>query len=205
MICYEKLSDEELIEQIRAESSEAMEALLTRYKDFVRSRTHSYFLIGADRDDIIQEGMIGLYKAILGYNENRESSFKSFADICIRRQIITAVKNSTRLKHYPLNSSVSLNKTVQEEGDDRETSLMDLLTTTSIVNPEDIYIGKENRRQIEDEIIQRLSPLEQQVLSLYLSGLDYHQIADILDKPSKSIDNALQRIRHKVSDIISSQ
>jgi len=202
---YEELQDEDLILSIREGDNTAMEVLMARYKDFVKSRTHSYFLIGADRDDIIQEGMIGLYKAILGYDAEKESSFRSFADICIRRQILTAVKNSTRLKHFPLNSSVSLNRTVQEEGDDRETMLMDLLTTTSIVNPEEIYIGKEEREHMEEMIIEKLSPMEQQVLSLHLSGLDYHKIASILDKPSKSIDNALQRIRHKVSDIVSTR
>ncbi len=196
--------DEELILRIRSGGSgakDAMEILLTRYKDFVKSRTQPYFLTGADRDDIIQEGMIGLYKAILSYDEKKESSFRGFADICIRRQILTAVKNSTRLKHYPLNSSVSLNSTMQEE-EDRETSLMDLLTTNSIVNPEEIYISKENRRHIEEEIVNRLSGLEQKVLSLYLSGMDYREIASVLGKPSKSIDNALQRIRRKVSDIV---
>lgn len=199
---YEALQDEELLASIRNGNDAAVEVLMTRYKDFVKSRTYSYFLIGADRDDIIQEGMIGLYKAILSYDDEKESSFKSFADICIRRQILTAVKNSTRLKHFPLNSSVSLNRTIQEEGDDRETILMDLLTSTSIVNPEEIYIGKEDRENMEETIVERLSSMEQQVLSLYLSGLDYHRIAEVLDKPSKSIDNALQRIRHKVSEIV---
>ena len=149
-------TDEELIQLTRGSDAEqrktAMEALLSRYKEFVKLRTHSYFMIGADRDDLIQEGMIGLYKAILSFDPSKESSFRSFADICVRRQILTAVKNASRLKHYPLNSSVSLNSTVKvEEGDDQEISLMDMMASSRIVNPEVIYVSREEKRRIEKE------------------------------------------------------
>ena len=189
-----KESDEALVLKTREGSTEekraAMEELLTRYKEFARQRTHSYFLIGADRDDVIQEGMIGLYKAILSFDPEKESSFRTFADICIRRQILTAVKNASRMKHYPLNSSISLNSTITEEGEEQEVSFMDMLAASSIVNPENIYISKEEKQRIETEISAKLSPLEWEVLALTMDGLDYQKIAVILDRPPKSIDNA---------------
>ena len=200
-------TDEELIQLTRRSDAEqrktAMEALLSRYKEFVKLRTHSYFMIGADRDDLIQEGMIGLYKAILSFDPSKESSFRSFADICVRRQILTAVKNASRLKHYPLNSSVSLNSTVKvEEGDDQEISLMDMMASSRIVNPEVIYVSREEKRRIEKEIAVSLSPLEREVLDMVMEGLDYQTIARILDRPPKSVDNALQRARNKTLRII---
>ena len=200
-------TDEELIQLTRGSDAEqrktAMEALLSRYKEFVKLRTHSYFMIGADRDDLIQEGMIGLYKAILSFDPSKESSFRSFADICVRRQILTAVKNASRLKHYPLNSSVSLNSTVKvEEGDDQEISLMDMMASSRIVNPEVIYVSREEKRRIEKEIAVSLSPLEREVLDMVMEGLDYQTIARILDRPPKSVDNALQRARNKTLRII---
>ena len=200
-------TDEELIQLTRGSDAEqrktAMEALLSRYKEFVKLRTHAYFMIGADRDDLIQEGMIGLYKAILSFDPSKESSFRSFADICVRRQILTAVKNASRLKHYPLNSSVSLNSTVKvEEGDDQEISLMDMMASSRIVNPEVIYVSREEKRRIEKEIAVSLSPLEREVLDMVMEGLDYQTIARILDRPPKSVDNALQRARNKTLRII---
>ncbi len=200
-----KRSDESMVQEIQAqgpaESRKILEELFVRYKDFVRTRTHSYFLVGADRDDLIQEGMIGLYKAVLDYDASRDSSFRSFADICVRRQILTAVRNANRLKHYPLNSSISLNSTVQEDGEEQEYTLMDVLADNRIVDPETMYVSAEEKHRIETQIVETLSPLEKQVLDLYIEGLDYQQIARVLERPPKSIDNALQRARHKVSGI----
>ncbi len=200
-----KRSDESMVREIQAqgpaESRKILEELFVRYKDFVRTRTHSYFLVGAERDDLIQEGMIGLYKAVLDFDPSRESSFRSFADICVRRQILTAVRNANRLKHYPLNSSISLNSKVQEDGEEQEYTLMDVLADSRIVDPETNYVSAEEKRRIESQIVETLSPLEKQVLDLYIEGLDYQQIARVLERPPKSIDNALQRARHKVSDI----
>ena len=202
-----KRCDENLVKEIQTEgpaaSRKALEELFNRYKDFIRSRTHSYFLIGADRDDLIQEGMIGLYKAVLDYDPSRDASFRSFADICVRRQILTAVRNANRLKHYPLNSSISLNSTVQDDGEEQEYTLMDVLADTRIVDPEMIYISAEEKHRIETLIVDTLSSLEKQVFDLYVEGLDYQQIARVLERPPKSIDNALQRARHKVSGIAS--
>ena len=200
-------SDEELIQFTRSEDAklqrDAMDALLSRYKEFVKTRTLPYFMMGADKDDLIQEGMIGLYKAILSFDEGKDSSFKTFADLCIRRQILTAVKLSTRMKHYPLNSSISLNSTVQsEDQEDQEMTLMDQLAADVHLNPENLYIGREERVQLEASILQRLSALELKVLGLYISGLNYHEIAKALHRPDKSIDNALQRDRKKANEIL---
>ncbi len=200
-----KRSDESMIREIQEagplESRKTLEDLFVRYKDFVRARTHSYFLIGADRDDLIQEGMIGLYKAVLDYDPARDASFRSFADICVRRQILTAVRNANRLKHYPLNSSISLNSTIQEDGEEQEYTLMDVLADNRIVDPQMILVSAEEKHRIESQIVDTLSSLEKQVLDLYVEGLDYQQIARVLERPPKSIDNALQRARHKVSGI----
>ena len=200
-------SDEELIQLTRGEEGklqrEAMDTLLSRYKEFVKTRTLPYFMMGADKDDLIQEGMIGLYKAILGFDEGKDSSFKTFADLCIRRQILTAVKLSTRMKHYPLNSSISLNSTVQQEDqEDQEMTLMDQLAADVHLNPENIYISREERAHLEAQILESLSALELKVLGLYISGLNYHEIAKALNRPDKSIDNALQRARKKANEIL---
>lgn len=194
---YLEESDEKMVERIRQGDMYALEIIMNNYKDFVRSKARTYYLIGADRDDIIQEGMIGLYKAVRDYDPTKMSSFKTFADLCITRQIITAVKASTRQKHVPLNSYISLNRPMGEQERDRGT-LQDLVATTKIVNPEDIYIGQENLHVIEKVISENLSKLERQVLLLYLDGNSYNDIAIKLEKPIKSIDNALQRVKHKL-------
>lgn len=199
---YQKKNDEELVENIRTGDLFAMEFLMNKYKDFVRVKTRPYFLIGADRDDILQEGMIGLYKAVRDYNPNKEASFRSFADICVTRQIITAVKASNRQKHMPLNSYVSLNRPMYEEDNERSTFL-DLMATSKIVNPEEIFIGQENVHNIEEIISKKLSKLEKKVLFLYLEGKSYQDIGAEMDKPLKSIDNALQRVKHKLEELIS--
>ncbi|MGI6200706.1 MAG: RNA polymerase sporulation sigma factor SigH [Christensenellales bacterium] len=193
---YDQLSDEELVELARGVDPQALEYLLNKYKNFVRSKARSYFLAGADRDDIIQEGMIGLYKAIRDFKPDRLSSFRAFAELCITRQIITAVKMATRQKHIPLNSYVSLNKPIYDEESDR--TLLDVISGDKVTNPEDIVIGQEDYEQIQEKMGEMLSPLECEVLSSYLQGKSYQQIALDLNRHVKSIDNALQRVKRKL-------
>lgn len=189
-------TDEQLIEMLRAGDEEAERQLYERYKQTVRSRARTYFLIGADHEDLVQEGMIGLYKAVLEYNPEREVSFHGFADLCITRQILTAIKRATRKKHAPLNTYVSLNQPIFEEGGDQ--TLFDTMQNLRVVDPEEQLIGQEEYERIQKYLQENLSSLEQTVLGLYLNGLSYQQIAQKLNRPPKSIDNALQRIKHKL-------
>ena len=184
----------------QAISVRALEYLLNKYKNFVRTKARSYFLIGADHEDIVQEGMIGLYKAIRDFREDRLSSFRAFAELCITRQIITAIKTATRQKHVPLNSYVSLNKPIYEEESDR--TLMDVITEGRSADPEELIIGQESYVSIESQIDEALSPLERKVLAAYLDGKSYQEIAANLDRHVKSIDNALQRVKHKLEKLI---
>ncbi len=174
----------------------ALEYIIKKYKNFVKAKAKSYFLIGADKEDIIQEGMIGLYKAIRDFDGNKTNSFKCFADICITRQIITAIKTATRQKHIPLNSYVSLNKPIYDEESER--TLLDIITTSIVSDPEELIISKEELKHIESKINELLSELEQEVLELYLNGKSYQYIADRLQRDVKSIDNALQRVKRKL-------
>ena len=192
----DNLSDNEIAALAQNGDNRACEYLLTKYKNFIRTKARSYFLIGADREDIIQEGMIGLYKAIRDYRSDRPASFRAFAELCVTRQIITAIKTATRQKHIPLNSYVSLNKPVYE--DESEKTLIDIVTQSHIFNPEDIVIDQENLSVLEFKMSEMLSGLEMQVLNLYISGKSYVEISEILDKPVKSVDNALQRIKSKL-------
>lgn len=198
---FVKQTDEELLSKIHTGDMFALEYMMGKYKDFVKVKTRTYFLIGADREDILQEGMIGLYKAIRDYNPDKTASFKSFADLCITRQIITAVKASNRQKHMPLNSYVSLNRPMYDEENERET-FMDLVAASKMFNPEEILVGQENIHNIEQAISDKLSALEKNVLVLYLGGKSYQEISEILDKPIKSIDNALQRMKHKLENFL---
>ncbi|MBC8531866.1 RNA polymerase sporulation sigma factor SigH [Christensenellaceae bacterium NSJ-53] len=194
---YELMSDEAIAEEARGCSGGPAEAyLLNKYKNFVRSKARSYFLVGADHEDIIQEGMIGLFKAIRDYRPDKLSSFRAFAELCITRQIITAIKTATRQKHIPLNSYVSLNKPVYEEGSDR--TLMDVLSGAKTQNPEDLIIGQEDYAGIESKIGEILSDLEWEVLTSYLQGKSYQEISKELGRHVKSIDNALQRVKRKL-------
>lgn len=174
----------------------ALEYIMAKYKNFVRIKAKSYFLIGADKEDILQEGMIGLYKAIRDFDENKAHSFKAFAEVCITRQIITAIKTATRQKHIPLNTYVSLSKPIYDEESER--TLLDIITASMVTNPEELIISKEELKNIEDKINNLLSDLEQEVLGLYLNGKSYQEIADIIGKEPKSIDNALQRVKRKL-------
>lgn len=204
VVAFEELplyNDQELVELIRNGHDFALDFLMNKYKALVERKSNSYFLIGASKDDIIQEGMIGLFKAIRDYNPNREASFYSFADLCVTRQMITAVKASTRQKHAPLNSYISLNKAVFEEDNDR-TDLYEIMPSNKIVDPEEVFIGEENRNIIENELSKRLSKMENEILRLYVQGINYIEIAEITNRPVKSIDNALQRIKKKVEQIL---
>lgn len=194
------LSDDELVEYVHGGNNEAQEILLKRYKNFVMAKSRSYFLIGADREDIIQEGMIGLYKAIRDYKIERLASFRAFAELCITRQIITAIKAATRQKHQPLNSYISLNKPIYHEESDR--TLLDVLKGSKLTNPERLFISKESYDFIESKIAEMLSELEFEVLQEYLKGKSYEDIADTLDKHVKSVDNALQRVKRKLESFL---
>lgn len=193
---FDGMMDEELIDSARDGNESALEYLLKKYRSFVRAKARTYFLIGADREDIIQEGMIGLYKAIRDFNEDKLSSFRAFAELCITRQIITAIKTATRQKHIPLNSYVSLNKPIFDEESDR--TLMDVITEVSVTDPEQLIISREELNMIECKISEVLSGLEWKVLSLYLEGKSYQEIAAELNREVKSIDNALQRVKRKL-------
>ncbi len=195
---YASSTDEELITLLRDGDKTAEEALYARYKQVVRSKARTYFLIGADREDIIQEGMIGLYKAVCDYQFGKKTSFRAFAELCITRQIITAIKSATRKKHMPLNTYVSLNRSVFEGESERP--LIDVLSSTQISDPEDVLISRENYAVIADSIEHSLSKLEHDALGLYLQGYSYQQIADALKKSTKSVDNAIQRVKKKLEE-----
>ena len=199
---YKSAKDEELVLMAQNGDDEAQEYLLDKYKSLVRAKSRAYFLIGADSEDIIQEGMIGLYKAVRDYNEEKNASFRSFAELCVNRQMITAIKAATRQKHQPLNSYVSLNKPVYEE--ESEQTYMDFLQSSSgsLLNPEALLIGQENKSFLEDQMVKNLSSFETRVLVLYLQGRSYFEIANVLDKPEKSIDNALQRVKKKLEKFL---
>lgn len=191
-----ELADEVIVEIAKDGDVDALEYLIRKYKNFVRAKARSYFLIGADREDIIQEGMIGLYKAIRDYRPDKLASFRAFAELCITRQIITAIKTATRQKHIPLNSYISLNKPIYDEESDR--TLLDVISGHKITDPEELVISREELVHIEEKIGEILSNLEWSVLTLYLQGRSYQEIAYDLDRHVKSIDNALQRVKRKL-------
>ena len=193
---YDSMTDEQVVKLAQGTDSQALEYLLNKYKNFVRTKARSYFLIGADHEDIVQEGMIGLYKAIRDYRAEKLSSFRAFAELCITRQIITAIKTATRQKHIPLNNYISLNKPIYEEDSDR--TLLDVITEEGISNPEEMLINREDLSIIEGRIGQMLSDLEKQVLFRYMEGKSYVEIAGEMHRHVKSIDNALQRIKRKL-------
>ena len=189
-------TDEQLIVKLREGDAEAERLLYERYKQTVRSRAHTYFLIGADHEDLVQEGMIGLYRAVCDYDPGKAASFRSFAELCITRRILSAIKRATRKKHSPLNTYISLNQPIFTENEDG--SLFDTMQNLRVVDPEEELIGREDYERILRYLGENLSKLEQTVLNLYLNGYSYQQIAVKLNRPPKSIDNALQRIKHKL-------
>lgn len=189
------MSDEDLIEEIRLGNLEAQNYLLQKYKSLVSVKSKRFFIVGAENDDIVQEGMIGLYKAIKSFDGGKDNSFKTFANICIERQLITAIKTSNRQKHIPLNTSFSLDNTAYEENDD--VSIMDILNTNLVEDPLEMITKKENTKILEKKIDENLSKFEKKVLEKYLEGYSYESIASILNTSAKSVDNAIQRIRKK--------
>lgn len=198
-INMEAQSDEVLIELYRKNQIEAIDVLVKRYKGFVRKKIRSNFFVGADKEDLIQEGMIGLFKAINDYNPEMKASFRSFATLCITRQISTAFRTATRQKHMPLNTSISLNLPVIGQEDDMLT-LMDVLKDDEHSNPEAMMINKESLERLKKDMKEALSAFEWQVLVLHARGRTYHEIAEMMNKAPKSIDNALQRIKKKLGE-----
>ncbi|WP_026694203.1 RNA polymerase sporulation sigma factor SigH [Peribacillus kribbensis] len=193
---YADLEDEMLVRLVHGGDAESTEFLINKYRNFVRAKAGPYFLIGADKEDIIQEGMIGLFKAIRDYKEDKLTSFKAFAELCVTRQIITAIKTATRQKHLPLNSYISLDKPIYDEESNH--TLMDVIPAAKIMNPEALIINQENADDIEYKMAALLSDLERRVLALYIEGQSYQEISIELNTHVKSIDNALQRVKRKL-------
>ena len=191
---YDNKTDEELIRQLRGGEEGVIDFLMEKYKNLVRRHAKVMYLVGADNEDLIQEGMIGLFKAVRDYDEGHEASFQTFAKLCISRQIVTAIENSQRKKHAPLNSYVSLYAT--DEGS--EETLMESLTSLTETSPEEKVLDRERVEQLMQQIMQVLTPLERRVFQLSLVGMDYTEIAKVLDRKPKSTDNALQRIKKKI-------
>lgn len=197
IICFDRLDDREIIMLVRQGNGQALDFLIQKYRTFVRIKASAYFLIGADHEDIVQEGMIGLYKAVRDYQDTHRTSFRAFADLCVKRQIITAIKAATRQKHIPLNSYVSLDKPIYDEESER--TLLDVLTNVEKVDdPEELIINQENRGLVEGKLTQMLSRFESDVLYLYLDGRTYQEISIELNRHTKAIDNALTRIKRKL-------
>lgn len=193
----QRMSDQQLILRFRQGDEEATRRLLERYTNFVRVKAKAYFLVGADRDDLIQEGMIGLFKAMRDYRDDRRASFRAFAELCVTRQMITAIKTATRQKHAPLNNAVSLSRPAFIEDDEHRT-LMDTLPATVLQDPVELVIGVEGMQSLKENVKGALSTLEAQVLRLYIDGNSYQEIALGLRRHVKSVDNALQRVKRKV-------
>ncbi len=187
--------DREYIKKIRLGDDDALNEIMEKYKNFVYLKAKPFFIVGAEKEDIIQEGMIGLFKAIKGYDIDKDVSFKAFADLCIKRQIMTAIKSSTRQKHIPLNSYLSLNKTVFDDEDDR--AVIEMLDMETVPDPLETITNAETYNKLEKKMNEVLSDFEQKVLEKYLEGESYSQIAASLDSHVKAVDNAVQRIKKK--------
>lgn len=195
------MTDEEIVRIAQAEpDSKAVDYIVHKYRNFVKAKARAYFLVGADREDIIQEGMIGLYKAVRDFRGDKLASFRAFAELCITRQIITAIKTATRQKHIPLNSYISLNKPVYE--DESERTLQDILSGIQVSDPEELIISREEFNDIELKLSEILSDLEWQVLVAYLEGKSYQEMSKELHRHVKSIDNALQRVKRKLEQYL---
>lgn len=201
---YKNLSDEEVILFIRNEDTEAVDYLMEKYKNLVRQKARKLFLIGGDRDDLIQEGMIGLYKAVRDYQSDKNSAFSSFANMCVSRQMYSAIKASNRKKNIPLNTYISFYAPILGdgfEGDDKA-SMVDVMFQNNKLNPEEMFIDKESTNMIQYKLDERLSKFEKKVLNLYIEGLTYIQIAKQMGKEPKTVDNALQRIKNKLNQVL---
>lgn len=204
MAPLDNLTDEELVEQARGGDEAAIDLLLTRYRHYARAKARTYFLAGADREDIVQEGLIGLFKAVRDFEPAKRIAFRAFAELCMTRQIITAIKTATRQKHQPLNSYVSLNRPATEE-DDSERSVGESITSKEISDPAELLVSAEEVDKIKESVGRLLSEFETDVLRLYMEGKSYQQIGDMLGRHVKSIDNALQRIKRKLEHHIPDQ
>lgn len=194
---YNNLEDEEIIVEIQNGNEQALTYLLNKYKPLVNNKVGKYFIIGAEKEDIIQEGMIGLYKAIKSFDQEKQNKFKTFANICIERQLITAIKTSNRQKHMPLNSYLSLNTSAYENNDDDSIELLETFNSNTIEDPLETIMKQEEYTEVEKAVNKNLSNFERQVLTRFLNGESYNKIAEKLETPVKSVDNAIQRIRKK--------
>lgn len=199
---YERMTDEQLIGELRGGDQGVMDFVMVKYKSMVRKKARAMYLLGGENEDLIQEGMIGLIKAVRDYNPEQGASFQSFAELCVSRQMYSAIEASKRKKHLPLNSYVSLYESGDAEGSDKKTPLIDMIEPVRENDPETLYFSREYTEAFVEQLKEQLSPLENHVLYLHLVGTDYRTIAEILEKSPKSIDNALQRIRTKAGKML---
>ena len=199
---YERMTDEQLIGELRGGDQGVMDFVMVKYKSMVRKKARAMYLLGGENEDLIQEGMIGLIKAVRDYNPEQGASFQSFAELCVSRQMYSAIEASKRKKHLPLNSYVSLYESGDAEGNDKKTPLIDMIEPVRENDPETLYFSREYMEAFVEQLKEQLSPLENHVLYLHLVGTDYRTIAEILEKSPKSIDNALQRIRTKAGKML---
>ena len=199
---YDRLTDEQLIEKLRTGEREIMDHIMVKYKSMVRKKARAMYLLGGENEDLIQEGMIGLIKAVRDFKEEQGASFQSFAELCVSRQMYSAIEASKRKKHFPLNSYISLYEESEVQKNGRKMPLIDTIEPEQETNPEALYFGKEYTEAFVEQLKEKLSPMENRVLSLHLQGTDYRQIAELLGKSPKSIDNALQRIKGKAEKMM---
>lgn len=199
---YERLTDEQLISELRSGETGVMDFIMVKYKSMVRKKARAMYLLGGENEDLIQEGMIGLIKAVRDYRPEQGASFQSFAELCVSRQMYSAIEASKRKKHMPLNSYVSLYESGETEGDEKKMPLIDTIEPSWENDPETLYFSREYTEAFVEQLKEQLSPLENHVLYLHLMGTDYRTIAEILEKSPKSIDNALQRIRTKAGKML---
>lgn len=195
---YSQITDEQLVALAQSRDERAEETLIRRYKKVIKNKSHFYFVVGSDAEDVMQEGMIGLFKAIHSYNELKKASFRTYAELCINRQILSAVKQATRMKYSPLNTSISIDNKISSENNDG--SIVDTLSSSLDNDPENILIMKEKMEGLEHEGKNFFSKLESKVLVEFLQGKNYNTIGKMMDKSPKSIDNAIQRIRKKLEE-----
>lgn len=198
---YQQMTDEELLDRLRNGDDRVMDFICNKYKNLVRSKAKSMFILGGDSEDLIQEGMIGLFKAVRDYDSGRDASFYTFADLCISRQMYTAVQASNRQKHFPLNNYVSLDGGNSAE-DKQDNGLLKTLASRVELSPEEVFLDKERVAYLEQAIDKELSSFEKQVLDLYMTGMAYTQIAKVLGRDVKSTDNALQRLKGKIKKML---
>ena len=199
---YDRMTDEQLLCDYKNGNQEIMDYMMVKYKSMVRKKARAMYLLGGENEDLIQEGMIGLIKAVRDFDETQKTSFSSFAELCVSRQMYSAIEASNRKKHLPLNSYVSLYEDSEQEGEGRSLPLIDTIESSKENDPEVLYFGKEYTEAFAEQLKELLSPLENHVLYLHLMGTDYRTIAELLGKSPKSVDNALQRIKTKAQKIL---